>query len=187
MAWLWKQHGWETALGPVPFAATRLYSALLRCVLCCTGLLHSALVRHLQSFSSSREMQSSVYEGKGDQHPKPDRSWLIWTKVPTPVPWLFHLYTNEHSKSSQFDWSKWHCPDRSEKNCSDWPGLCISDWIGKASVLLVEIRFPKFLYRACSNGKKRSVGRQFNAETGNSVQALCEVQLAWDGLCRDGY
>ena len=73
------------------------------------GLLHSALARLLQCFSSARDMQSSMkrentlWESEG--------SWLIWTKVPNPGPWLVCPPANKGCESSQFDWSNRHCPD----------------------------------------------------------------------------
>ena len=40
------------------------------------------------------------------------------------------------------------CPDWSQKSCSDWLELHISKWMGKVSILLVEIGFQEAFIRA---------------------------------------
>ena len=102
-----KQHGWEVALGQGLSLARQLCSALV-CSTCsgpatlfcsCACLLPSALVRHLQYFSSSQETVFSVW-WKGEVHSQrqrgahicgheslplvPDWSILMQMRIPNP-------------------------------------------------------------------------------------------------------
>lgn len=65
------------------------------------GLLHSALERGLQCFHSSQENKAFTIWWKVCSQSQRG-SWLIWTAVPSPWPWLVQYHTNEDSESSQF-------------------------------------------------------------------------------------
>ena len=85
-----------------------VWSGMLCPVLVCSfAPLCSALGRQLQCFILNdsdlyRETQSSVFSGKEKYTFRARRELLIWTKVTTLDPWLFHPHPHDNSKSSQF-------------------------------------------------------------------------------------
>ena len=65
-------------------------------------------------------MQSSVSSGKGKCTPKAIGELPYTDRSSSPGPWLACTPANGYPKSSQFDWSKRHCPDGAKWSCSDW-------------------------------------------------------------------
>ena len=87
------------------------------------------------------------FQWKGKCLPEPAGSWLIRTRVPPQS--LFGL----PSCKGGLQILKVLLVQKAEQSLSGWSELCSSNWVGKASVLLVELGSQDLLYKGCSDGR----------------------------------
>ena len=144
----------------------------------CAGLLPSALVRHLQCFNSAREIQSLVFSGKctlwaREELDYIDRSPYPWSLVGlSTCKWSLQILTVWLVQTALF----WLV----RINHSDWSELCSSDWMWKASVLLVEIDFRNSLLRTGSDGRNTVQAVSWLQKQSVQRQLFREMQFVWE-------